>query len=297
VYLNDGFTATGEVRLVGAQISKQLACNGATLTNPGGIALNAAGTTITGAVFLHDGFTATGVVDFTNATASALEDREADWPDALAVTGFRYDTLRSDARGWRSRRGWLRRQVEPDPSAYRQLAAGYRASGDDVDARKTLMERHTALIRRDRPGSWKAHFPGPAGRLWRRLLGLSIGHGYEPWLVLWLVVPLLVGMACWYDRADDRELLVPTASARGVTSSTCTSEYPCVQPFVYALDTLIPVIELGQRSRWTPDISATDDGYLDDGRWLGAATWIMSVLGWVFATLIVAGFSGVIRKE
>ncbi len=57
LFLTEGFTATGEVRLLGAQINGQLACHGATLINPDGNALSADRATITGSVFLSDGFT------------------------------------------------------------------------------------------------------------------------------------------------------------------------------------------------------------------------------------------------
>jgi hypothetical protein len=61
VFLRDGFSATGAVRLGGAKIS-QLDCSRATLTNEGGEALSVDAAEINRSVFLRDGFSALGAV-------------------------------------------------------------------------------------------------------------------------------------------------------------------------------------------------------------------------------------------
>ncbi|MDX8143070.1 hypothetical protein SK854_13165 [Lentzea sp. BCCO 10_0061] len=67
MFLRGGFTATGTgdtgaVRLLGAHIS-QLECDGATLRNDSGPALDADGLQVDQCVYLRDGFTATGTGD------------------------------------------------------------------------------------------------------------------------------------------------------------------------------------------------------------------------------------------
>ncbi|WP_200224064.1 hypothetical protein [Rhodoferax fermentans] len=62
VFLKDGFTATSEVRLLGAQIGGDLACRGAKLDGQDSNALSADGAMIKGSVFLSAGFTASGKV-------------------------------------------------------------------------------------------------------------------------------------------------------------------------------------------------------------------------------------------
>jgi uncharacterized protein YjbI with pentapeptide repeats len=62
VFLDEGFHATGAVRLLGARIQGQLSCRGARLENPNGDALSADGMTVEGSVFLDQGFHATGAV-------------------------------------------------------------------------------------------------------------------------------------------------------------------------------------------------------------------------------------------
>ncbi len=64
VFLDDGFTAAGAVRLPGADITGQLNCSGAKLTghDNDGSTLRADGIKVSGSVFLADAFTAAGAV-------------------------------------------------------------------------------------------------------------------------------------------------------------------------------------------------------------------------------------------
>jgi len=62
VLLRGGFSAEGEVRLLGAQIGGPLDCSGGTFKNPDGKALNADGVHVHGDVFLREGFSAEGGV-------------------------------------------------------------------------------------------------------------------------------------------------------------------------------------------------------------------------------------------
>ena len=62
VFLDDAFTAKGEVRLLGAEIGGNLECIGGTFENPGGDALTADLLKTAGSVFLSADFTAKGTV-------------------------------------------------------------------------------------------------------------------------------------------------------------------------------------------------------------------------------------------
>jgi len=66
IYLDRGFEATAEVRLVGARITGELCCTKGTFSNPSGIALTAEGIEADD-VYLDRGFTAKGQVRFTDA--------------------------------------------------------------------------------------------------------------------------------------------------------------------------------------------------------------------------------------
>lgn len=67
MFLRAGFSAEGEVRLLGAQIGGQLNCSGGTFKNPGKRALNAARINVQGDVFLREGFSAEGEVELAGA--------------------------------------------------------------------------------------------------------------------------------------------------------------------------------------------------------------------------------------
>ncbi len=70
VFLKEGFSATGKVRLLGAQIGGNLECNGAKLNGKDGVALVADRAVIKGSVFLNKDFkdfSATGMVSLLGA--------------------------------------------------------------------------------------------------------------------------------------------------------------------------------------------------------------------------------------
>jgi hypothetical protein len=308
VLLRYGLQAQGRVRVGGATIGNDLRCTGGRFDNRDDVALSVTGARVDGEVALHQGFEATGAVALRGTTAGTLRDDRASWPELIDIDGFRYDRLVCPAgdRGWRARRGWLRRQREPSAQGYVQLASVYRAAGDESDARRILIDRHNALIRP--PKHWREHLPSGlravVGRTWRRVLRYTIGHGYSPARSLLIAVPLVAALAVWLGHARAEDMLIatdetPATSASGddVQSSDCTDAYPCVQPVVYALDNVVPIVDLGQRSRWAPDQSTHGAEWWDSGRWLAAALWAAGALGWILATLVAASFTGVVRRE
>ena len=68
VFLRDGFTATGETRLLGATIGGDLDCTGGRFENPKGPALNADGIKVGGSVFMRNGFKAQGEIRLLSAS-------------------------------------------------------------------------------------------------------------------------------------------------------------------------------------------------------------------------------------
>lgn len=109
LFLSDGFTATGEVRLVDAHIGGNLEFDGATLTKPDGYALDLQEARA-GVLLLRDLKEPPGLVDFTHAQVGALVDAPASWPRQAVLDGFMYDALYEDHPvGARQRLGWLAR--------------------------------------------------------------------------------------------------------------------------------------------------------------------------------------------
>ncbi len=68
VFLRDGFTATGAIRLLGATIGGDLSCTGGRFENPGDKAISADGLKVGGSVFMNDGFKARGEIRLPSAT-------------------------------------------------------------------------------------------------------------------------------------------------------------------------------------------------------------------------------------
>ena len=105
----------------------------------------------------------------------------------LAVDGLTYAGVpeRISARDWLE----LLRHGTPGYAAqpYQQLAAGYRALGDDRQARQILMaQRDDQLARTD---------PRWSERLWGRITKVTLGYGYQPWRAL-LFLAAVVAVSC-----------------------------------------------------------------------------------------------------
>ncbi len=96
VFLRDGFTATGEVRLVGASIGGMLSCAAGHFNNPNGNALTADRIEVEGSVFLRHEFRATGEVRLLGANIGGnLDCSRAHFnnpnKNALSADGFRVE--------------------------------------------------------------------------------------------------------------------------------------------------------------------------------------------------------------
>ena len=167
VFLHRGFTATGAgkkgaVRLDGARIGGNLDCARADLRNDSGPALAAYSLQVDHGMYLARGFSAIGggedvAVDLAGARVGgaflfdpATLEHKADAHRRLAVDGLTYPGVPEpiSPQGWREllRRGMPAYAAQP----YQQLAAGYRARGDDRQTRQTLMaQRDDQLARAD----------------------------------------------------------------------------------------------------------------------------------------------------
>jgi hypothetical protein len=92
---------------------------------------------------------------------------------------------RISPEGWREllRHGTAAYAAQP----YQQLAAGYRARGDDRQVRETLMaQRDDQLARADT--SWRE-------RWWGKITKITLGDGYQPWRAL-LFLAAVVAVSC-----------------------------------------------------------------------------------------------------
>lgn len=263
-WLCEGFRAEGTVRVRGAQIADLLSFDGAELLGEETalLCIGARADTFD----LRFARTPQGNVDLRNAHASRIQDHPETWSATLRLDGLAYEWLETTAaRGHddvTNRLAWLHRSPGYAPQPYEQLAENYRRLGHDADARRVLLARQ----RRRRATL------GPPGRAWGCLLDATVGYGYRPWIAgVWLALLTLLGAAVFTAHT-------PTADKPG--------EGPPFNPFVYALDLLLPIGGFGQGAAWH---------WQNDG--VQALAYALTAIGWILTTTVVAGMSRTLSRN
>jgi len=193
----------------------------------------------------------------------------------------------------RQRLQWIRSQytgVKPAAFAaqpYEQLAAMYRQAGQDTEAREVAIARRRDL-RMYGNLNWYRRF-GNA------FLDKTIRYGYQTWRAAAGLAAVFVAFLVLSIAGQHQHVIVPTGSVNGLhpvpTATRCTSDYPCFYPFGYTIDTVIPIINVHQAEHWGPDAHAPA-GWL----WVVGA-WAATAAGWALATLLVAGYTGLVRRD
>jgi hypothetical protein len=199
-------------------------------------------------------------VDLRRAAVTTLQDDPTNWPPQLWLDQLTYDALHPHLPPSR-RLAWLQRDPEfHHPHPYQQLAAQYRRIGQDQDARTVLLAKHRSRRR-------QLH---PAARLWGYLQDAAVGYGYRPARALgWLT--LLAAILTTYTAVRPP---LPTSNSS-----------PSFNPLIYAIDVLLPILNLGQQNSYTP---------VGAGRWI---TWLVTLCGWVLASAVVTAVTRTITRE
>ncbi|MFJ3583918.1 oxidoreductase [Streptomyces sp. NPDC090127] len=205
-----------------------------------------------------------GRVVLNGARVVTLIDLSTSWPGpgGLSMNGFVYENLVPYGHFPLARRlEWVAAATpEYAPEPYERLATVLRTSGEDADARVVLLAKQ----RRRRET-----LP-VAGKLWGYLQDWTVAYGYRPGrAALWMAVLWAAG-AFAFSRHDPPPLK--------------PEESPSWNATLYALDLLLPVINLGQEGYWRLE-----------GLWQWAATALI-LLGWVLATTVAAGASRLLRR-
>jgi len=217
------------------------------------------------------------------------------WPSGgrLRLNGFTYGRLGVDQLATADQRlKWLRGQYQQVGAGwlgfaaqpYEQLEAVYRRAGQDAEARKAAIARHADL-----------RVYGNL-RLYRKvsnwLLDKTIKYGYQSWRAGGGLAFLYGAVWLLATIAQRTHGIVPVGDVKGLnpmpSAATCTSSYPCLAPAGYAVDVVIPIINVHQEQYWGPN------GYTWGYAWV-TAIWIATVLGWTLTTLLVAGLTGLTR--
>ncbi|MFE3557762.1 oxidoreductase [Streptomyces sp. NPDC059193] len=205
-----------------------------------------------------------GRVVVSGAKVVKLVDTSTSWPGpgGVSIEGFVYENLAPRGHFPLSRRlEWVEAATpEYSPEPYERLAAVLRAGGEDADAREVLLAKQ-----RRRRGTLPL-----AAKAWGHLQDWTVVYGYRPGrAALWMAVLWAAGALMFSQHRP------PPIKE---------DEHPEWDAALYALDLILPVIDLGQQAQWK----------VAGGWQWGAAALIL--LGWILATTVAAGASRVLRR-
>lgn len=311
VILARGFESTGLVVLSRSSIGGRLELTGGSFECPGpfdrnqlGHAIEAISATVQGGMHL-DWKKIAPSIDLTNARTTFIADDPDNWPPRYVLSGFTYDRFdQNSPRSWTAaaRCAWLSQQAPYDAGPYEQAARVFRQHGYALGAEEILIAQRQQARRT---------LQGRGARLRRArdtLYGLSVGYGYRPGRVLWLLAALLIMMTGSLEVPLAQATMRATASgtvyttrgrlitnlpaprhAPGRTDACSNGQVRCFNPALYAIDTVIPLISLGQRATWYPDPRARFGTLVQWWLYLG------TVLGWLLSTVFVLSLARLAR--
>jgi hypothetical protein len=304
VYLTGGFTSEGEVGLIGSEIGGYLACVGARLRD----GFTAQSTTVDGPFFWKGIADAKQVkVDLTNLRVATLVDDESSWPDPgnLKLDGFIYGrfTGSDTPKSAHLRLVWLGRQGNVSRQPYRQLAQVLRNEGDSKGATEVLVEMEHKWRRQEDKGIRQ--------KAWTAILRLVVGYGYYPARsVVWLLALTVLSAALFWFGYSAGSVAPTEKDALTFFEQTRQPPqlYPQFHASIFALESSIPLVNLGQVGLWQPDPreqwkTVSDQEYPHPFSWILSSAflrrfrWVQICLGWFFTTMFVAGISGIVRKD
>jgi hypothetical protein len=278
------FTAHGGVRMRRAEIGRQANFAGAVLGSKlDGVALNAFGVS-TQDLVLTVAQAPRGAVNLRHVRCASLADNEQFWTATgrVDVEDFRYDALATpvelkDDQRVTQRLRWLRQALRPSyqPGPYDQLAAVFRASGNEEHAATVLMEKQRLRYAALAEGSFWAL--RPLVLLWSWLQRSMVGYGYRSMRALgWLLMCLVIGTA-WFSLPGHRLLEVNE------------QDHLLWNPVLYTIDLLVPIVDFGNKGRWRPVFGP--DAW--QSQWLSAA---LITTGWLLATTVAAGLTRMLKR-
>jgi hypothetical protein len=128
------------------------------------------------------------------------------------------------------------------------------------------------------------------------LFGVTIKFGYKAWrAVVGLLVVYALAVIAFTFAQHGPNLIIPTGSITGVnpapTASQCSKGYPGFYPAGFAIDIVVPIVNVHQADQWAVNGDASW-GWV----WVGG-TWVATGLGWALVTLFVAGYTGLVRSD
>lgn len=213
--------------------------------------------------------------------ASPLEATQLPDDADLRALSYKRTDLEIDSK----REQWLAlcgRGVTFEPQPFLVLEQVLRSGGRDQLANAVHYEMRVSEARhlRERVRSGlrghRIDLPAVTGLMWNRFLQGSVGYGvYGYRLMLWVLGILLVA-----------SILADVGHRHGFITTTKDWKNERFIPYLYALDSFLPVIGLSQRKYWTPS-----------GGVASHVAGMLLVLGWITVPLLVGLVSGALKKK
>jgi hypothetical protein len=199
------------------------------------------------------------------------------------------------------------RRFKPQP--YLQLARTLSAAGHQNSAKKVLT--HLERNRTRYSGYWAPR------QLWQWILDATLQYGYSPFRPVLILTAWAVVCSLLFQIAFDSEHIVSIRERQfvfGVQGAPIPkSAQVRFNPVIYAIDTLVPIVDLNQKKNWivdplsshsheqpNPRASWSDSvrGILDSLPHLtGGLIVFNTFFGWLMTTLFAAGVTGLLRAK
>lgn len=268
-----------------------------------------------------------GSLDLREAQITVLVDIKHCWPVPTVIdkhnkllinviyldglTYKRFGTGSSDSVS--DRKEWLMRQPPDDlgnqfkSQPFEELIKVYRDMGRITDANKI------SIFKRDK----QHHTLSKFSKLWHSFLWIFVGYGYKPhraivfWIIIWMISSIFFYVAGIHGvmvPTNASILLNPSLESCSVNWTVCdkpamTYGYPRFYPLIYAADKLLPIVDLGQGTSWSPIVKSFNIMLLsgEELHVCELATlivmWFDIMFGWIVGLLLTLIVTGVVKRD
>lgn len=224
-------------------------------------------------------------LDLRKAKVDVLKDNESSWPFAgkLKIDGFVYGSIDPDPADAQTRLQWLNRQSSAGrlkPQPYQQLAQVFEDLGRPNDAAAVRIAKDDVILKFGNISKieWVSRWIGK----------VTVAYGYKPLRAVWFIVFLVIVGRFVFSWSYRAKVVMPTEQDAYRTfreSNRLPEGYQRFDPFLYSLDTFIPIVDLHQAQYWNPD----PDSAHRFGGLVRAYHWSHRMLGRFLTALYAAG--------